>query len=184
MNWINTTHGRLDLLAPSTADIHLDDIALSLSRQVRHLGFTRAVYTVAQHSIHVSMLLAHLPPAAQLHGLMHDAHEAFLGEIATPVKHCIGDALSALESSLQSAVFQRFDIDPAPWYAEVHHADLVALATEVRDLRSGRHDWPQLDGIEPHPDTLTPWSERAAHEAFIRRFWELSNQSITALQTL
>jgi 5'-deoxynucleotidase YfbR-like HD superfamily hydrolase len=73
-------------------------------------------------------------------GLMHDAHEAFTGDVISPIK----DVLNALgdgcwkrwETQVQAQVLERFELTEhwRDWPAEVHRADRIILATEARDL--------------------------------------------------
>lgn len=69
--WMETWSGkRIDLLNPNPDQIDITDIAHHLSIINRFTGATRCPYSVAQHSLYVSMLL---PESLQLHGLLHDA---------------------------------------------------------------------------------------------------------------
>ena len=74
--------GRLDLAAPDWRQIDLDDIALSLSRIPRFLGQTWRVVSVLEHSLAVARMV---PPRHRLAALLHDAREAYMGDITRPV---------------------------------------------------------------------------------------------------
>lgn len=90
MTWIQTSMGKKFLLfAPSVSDVCLDDIAGPLSRLCRWNGQCKCFYSVAQHSLHVSDLLARSGASLRLQmiGLLHDAHEAYTGDIVSPLKH-------------------------------------------------------------------------------------------------
>lgn len=57
-SWILTASGRhIDLLAPCPDEIMIEDIALGLSRECRFSGQTREFYSVAQHSVLVSLIV-------------------------------------------------------------------------------------------------------------------------------
>lgn len=71
-----------DLLNLRPADIDWAFIATRLARIPRFLGGTIQPYSVAQHSVHV---MDRTPSPYQAHALLHDAHEAFIGDITRPV---------------------------------------------------------------------------------------------------
>ena len=123
------TGERVDLLSPDPKTINILDIAHSLSRQCRFNAHTSQHYSVAQHSVLVSKLC----DTQKLWGLLHDAHEAYLGDIVSPVKQLLGPAFEILESRMQHAVCERFGLTPeVP--PEVESADLRVLALEAKEL--------------------------------------------------
>lgn len=219
MTWILTRSGRKFDLARPTADmVDPADIAHSLSMQCRFNGHTSRYYSVAQHSY----LVADLVPAEdQLAGLLHDATEAYVGDLVRPLKegmrtHALQAALcwlreagevganveelnrhiylndfrpeacaskpliNAVESfyhqverDVWQAICQRFNLDP-DLPASVKHADLVALATEKRDLMPHHPEpWPCLDGIDPHPAYIDPWQPSYAAIHYHHRLLQL-----------
>lgn len=84
----NSLGAKIDLRNPRSEDIDIGDIAHSLSLVCRFGGHVKHFYSVAEHSILVANLLheAGQPRAIVLAGLLHDAHEAYLGDVTTPVK--------------------------------------------------------------------------------------------------
>ena len=91
-------------------------------------------------------------PHALFAGLLHDAHEAYCGDMATPSKRVIGMAWDAFEGRLQHAVRSAFAIHSASlmWAESIKQADMLALATEKRDLLPPTATpWVSLTGIEP-----------------------------------
>lgn len=148
-----------------TADmIALPDIAHALSLQCRFGGHTREHYSVAQHSLLVVRILVHMgaEPDAQLAGLMHDAHEAYIGDVPTPIKHALGDLWFEFERRAEEAVWSAFGVSDIMVrnQALVAHADRVALATERRDLIrfDARRNlpWSALVGIAPLSEPSVP----------------------------
>jgi len=97
MSWILTATGRrLDLTGSTADDIHPQDIAQGLSRACRFAGQTTAFYSVAQHSVLASY---HVPPEDALHALLHDAAEAYLGDLTGPLKRLLASYHQALLTS-------------------------------------------------------------------------------------
>lgn len=89
MNWILTSTGkRFDLLEPDADMIDPWDICHSLAHLCRFNGHTREFYSVAQHSCIVAELV---PEEHKLAALLHDATEAYLGDITRPLKQWMPD---------------------------------------------------------------------------------------------
>jgi hypothetical protein len=129
---IRTSSGRLFWpLDAREEEIQLEDIAHALSQLCRFVGHTRMFYSVAQHSVLVSRLC---PPADALHGLLHDASEAYLGDVSRPIKHQpIFAAYREAETRLQGLVYLRFGLTPVE-PKTVKAADEKALHAELRDF--------------------------------------------------
>jgi len=154
MNWILTHTGkRFDLFEPDADMIDPRDISHSLAHLCRFNGHTREFYSVAQHSCIVAELV---PEEHKLTALLHDAPEAYLGDMTKPLKQWI-HAYQDFEDWVWQRVCQRFDI-AAELPACVHQADLIALATERRDLKpTDPAIWDCLVGIQPMAEIIRPW---------------------------
>lgn len=163
MTWIITSTGkRFDLLEPKAAMVDLVDIGHALAQLCRFTGHTSTHYSVAQHSYIVAELVPH---EHRLQALLHDATEAYVGDLAGPLKKML-PAYSEIEHNVWLAICEHFHIDPelAPC---VKQADLVALATERRDLiRPHADQWECLKGIEPAPKHIFVWSAAEARRNF------------------
>lgn len=161
-------------LDPVFADINIEDIAHALANQSRFSGHTRFRYSVAEHSVRVSEVLEYHSKAVRMWGLLHDASEAYLVDLPTPLKldPTIGDAYKVAEARLMAAVCKAFSLTPTQPTA-VHMADAVLLATEVRDLMHGDRDYWQKIQAEPLPKRIRPWGADVAEYEFLRRYREL-----------
>jgi 5'-deoxynucleotidase YfbR-like HD superfamily hydrolase len=108
-------------------------------------------------------------------GLLHDAHEAYVGDVATPQKRLLGELWERHELRVADAVRDRFALPCRPDELEIiTAADKIALAMEARDLLPGGPiGWAQ-QLPEPLPWTIVPVSPIAARERFIHRFWQLT----------
>jgi hypothetical protein len=158
-----------DFLAPETSRFTIEDIAHALSHLCRFTGHTGVFYSVAQHSVHVS----HLVPAEHaLAGLLHDAAEAFVGDVAKPLKDLLPD-YRAIEDRIEAAVLARFGLS-LPLPPCVKDADITMLVTEQRQLMRNSEDWDYNRGRQPADLRLPYWPPKLAREAFLRRFHELA----------
>ena len=174
MSFMTTVSGRVfDLEAPRADALCIEDIAHSLAHICRFGGHTRAHYSVAQHSVHVSQLV---PPELALEGLLHDATEAYVGDVISPIK--VGLPLYRdLEDRVWEAVAARFDLDPVLPLA-VKAADTIMLATEIRDLRPPPQDPRErayIAGLPaPMPGRIVALDAWQARELFLLRYRELA----------
>lgn len=170
MSYIEThTGNHVDLAAPRTHTISIIDIAHALSHINRFTGHTPEAYSVAQHSVMASHLV---PPHLALEALLHDATEAYLGDVSSPLKAMLPD-YQRIEAQLDMVIRLKFGL-PAEMSPDVKHADLVMLATEKRDLLRSTDHWPLLDGIEPMKSPIYAWHAQIARTIFLTRFRELT----------
>lgn len=170
--WIQTFTGRKFYpLAPRIEDICIEDIAHALALQCRFTGHVRVHYSIAQHSEIVSRLV---PPELELQGLLHDASEAYLVDVPSPIKRSATFAdYRRAEARLQRMIFERFGC-PLIEHAFVKAADRIMLATEARDLMYPPHvDWP-VGALPPPMSTPIRWiTPQEAERRFLARFGEL-----------
>ncbi len=181
-DWIMTASGRpFWPLEPRLEDITIADIAHHLSNLCRFTGAVRLFYSVAQHSVEVSMSIAPLlvtgrHRTAALYGLLHDASEAYLMDIPRPLKHDAQfSAYRAAEARLQRVIYAAFDLDPDDEPAELKLTDRRMLRTEQRDLMPPPGPGERRDDVEPFAFHLTePWSPARARWKFMERFHEIA----------
>lgn len=162
----------IEPLNPDPSRINIEDIAHALSNNCRFTGHVRDFYSVGQHSVLASLVVS---PENAMTALLHDASEAYLSDIARPVKQQpgFGEVYKEAENLLMEAIAERFGITwPVP--EEVHYADNLLLVTEARDLMHGTADWsPEYRAIEPLPTPITSWLPREAETRFLTRYYEL-----------
>lgn len=158
-------------LDPSTAGIRIEDIAHALSNQCRFAGHVRAFYSVAQHSVLVSYLL---PPEFQLVGLLHDASEAYLQDMPSPIKAMMPEYRAA-ESALQAKIYRWADVRPSVLdqaHGALHDADKLMLAREQHDLMP-KVDWLTQRDVS-HVESVVPWGSVYAKAMFLARWARLT----------
>ena len=105
MMWMQTfTDRKMDVTNPDDAPIDFLEIAIVLARIYRYTGHTSRPFSVAQHCvIGHDALRSKFPdrPDIALAFLLHDAHEAYTGDISTPIQNALGVfAWAPLEDAL------------------------------------------------------------------------------------
>lgn len=179
--WITTASGKtIDLFDPTVESIDIFDIAHHLSHLCRFTGATRFFYSVAAHSLMVCEIvigLGRMSDDFALAALLHDAAEAYLGDVSRPLKGMIGRNYKSAEIVFETAIAARFGLRYRPDVAEeVKRADLLALAIEKRDLmRAGelqRWDLPEIPRSLDHL-RIRRESIDAVRNRFLLRFHEL-----------
>lgn len=166
MSWMQTFLGnRFIFEGPFNFDIK--DIAHSLALQCRFNGHCKEMYSVADHSLHVSARCEH-----KLWGLMHDAAETYIGDIVAPFKHDSRwyPSIKEVEDRIMKAIAARFNL-PWPIPAEVKNVDLRMWATEQRDLMN-KPLFVWVIDTEPYPEKIV--SRGNVEELFLRRFYLLN----------
>lgn len=168
-DWMQTFTGRRFYPAdPRAEDVHLIDIAQGLSNCCRYAGQCNRFYSVAEHSILVSRVV---PEEYALQGLMHDAPEAFLGDVTRPLKRSLA-AYSVFEDLLWAIIAKKFKL-PFDLHASVKEADnSVLLAERAVLFERDAGNWSiKAPAVKVRVRCLTP---PAARTAFLERYQELT----------
>lgn len=163
--------GYIDLLNPDPKDIRIIDIGIGLTNQCRFGGqLSKGFYSVAQHCVIVSRLV---PPQFALEALLHDASEAYIGDVQAPLKRILPD-YKKIEKGLEDAISSRFGVKFGS--PEVKFADQVAFLNEKRDIINNNDYWPGAPDIKISGDTMVyiePWHRSQALRIFMKRANEL-----------
>lgn len=173
--WMGTFTGkRFHFFDPRPEDVELADVAHHLSQINRYGGATRRTYSVAEHSVIVSL---YVPPEYAREALLHDAAEAYVGDVIRPIKRKIGDGFAETERAVEAAVFARFGITPTPESrAAVKEVDDRIIRDEIDALMSdpgiyAEREW--LRGMKPLGCAIAGLTARAAEHVFLQRFLEV-----------
>ena len=174
--YLQTVSGRwVNPFEPDPAQFDAGDIARALANQCRFGGHSRVFYSVAQHCVIVSRIVEERGGDVEdvFAALMHDASEAYLGDMPHPLKHrsALGAAFRDAEAQLEVAIRDRFKIKAD--VPEVKRVDRALLATERRAFSAEAWHWPELEDVEPLDLELTAWSPDKAADEFARRYAEL-----------
>jgi 5'-nucleotidase len=172
--FIQTLSGRrVNPLDAAVEDIDPADIARALSNLCRFGGHSKAFYSVAQHSAIVCDLLEQrggATPDELMAALLHDAAEAYLGDLPHPLKHRseLGAAFRVAEKRLEAVIAERFALPEAA--AKIKPLDKALLATERRTFSEVTWHWPELDGAEELDLVIEPWDSARALAEFTERY--------------
>ncbi len=160
-------------------DIVFLDISRTLSKICRFGGRCSDFYSVAQHSVLVARLVERVEsdPVVLMAALLHDAAEAYLGDIVTPLKRRLtigGMPLRALEEEILVRIFRAFSIPELTDQQQelIKGADLTAFTTEARDLM-GEPTWAAYPS--PWHETVKPLGPDAAEREFTA-YWRRLHQ--------
>jgi len=167
--WIQTYTGKAFYpLSPKVEDVDILDIAHALSNICRFTGHTNCFYSVAEHSVLVSNSVS---PEVALQGLLHDSSEAYLTDIARPIKPFLTN-YQTYENKLLEIIFIRFGLN-FPISSEVKEADNRILLNERNELmKPPPMSW-ELN-CEPLSNIrIYGLSPRVAENLFLSRFYEL-----------
>ena len=127
---ISTWDGQFfDYNNPEKYDYDIETIAHSLSNLCRYGGHSNRFYSVAEHSILVSEVV---PPELALCGLLHDASEAFVGDMPSPLK-AMCKSYRTIEERVQKSIADKFGL-PYPFPHEVHVADKMLYKAEREQI--------------------------------------------------
>lgn len=171
--WMQTFTGRQFYpLDPRPEDIDVRDIAHALSLICRYGGHTIRFYSVAEHCVLMSQAVA---PEYALAALLHDATEAYVGDMVRPLKHHMSDYCK-VEDRVAWAISERFGLHPH-MPAEVKDADNRILLDERAALFSGVPAAWSVDGMEPLGVPISGLSPQDAEAMYLALLAELGVRS-------
>lgn len=188
-DWCQSYSGaRVWPLDPRADEVHYDDVCIGLARECRYGNQCREFYSVAEHSVLVSIYAEKFaerhwelgvdPLLAAREGLLHDAPEAYLGDIPRPFKHKrVMRGYRSLETKWDRAIMERFGVQPTQASsAIVKSMDKRILIDEIDQLMFDPDMWqrpvryPGVIGLGADIAAME-WPQAAA--AFSQRFAEL-----------
>lgn len=163
-NSIRTFSGNyINVFDPDPDKILIEDIAHALSHQCRFSGHLREFYSIAQHSVMCSLAVL---KENRLAALMHDASEAYLVDIPSPIKHNL-EHYREVEHKLMKIIGKKFNFD-YPLNEDIKNADRAMLELE----------WKELMINENESKILIPLSHKEAKKVFLSHFNDLVTKQL------
>jgi uncharacterized protein len=175
---LTTFSGReIKVFRPDPQQIALTDIARALAMQCRYAGQVERFYSVAEHSVIVSLHLD--TEGLGLAGLLHDAAEAYVGDLIRPVKHALRSSAAPrfaqvpsvydrIEAAFCDAIAERFGLPQGfQDHPRIKTIDAAACAMEQTAMRTMRANWhPPVEPLAASPLFLSP---KHAERSFLDR---------------
>ena len=117
-------------------------------------------------------------PELKLAGLLHDAAEAYCGDMVKPLKNCLKD-FAEYEDAVWRVIAARFNVSPE-LLPEVKKADRIALAAEMRDLfgQEVTIDQPARDVADRLVPGIVPLNPTAAKLKFAQELDRLQSERL------
>ena len=175
--WIQTyTDIKFDPYNIQPEDISILDIAHSLAHTCRWGGHCRTFYSVAQHSV---IVMEQVSAENKLVALLHDAAEAYIGDMPSPIKATLPD-YRYLEGLIMESILAKFGL-PSEIPDEVHEADKLLGAWEAHELLYDKDIVESWAG--PHPmdgEHLRIWGADTAEHTFLYEFDKLTGREDAA----
>ena len=167
-----------DFAAPHTSDFTAEDIAHGLAHICRYSGQCSRFYSVAEHSL----LVSDVAEGFEFEALLHDAAEAFVGDITRPLKQMLPD-FKRIEAAVQDAVLERFGV-ASPLPPQIKEADLRVLAAEQRQIMPpGTDGWLAGLTIQPAPIVVRHLQPDIAKRMWLERFETLRRSRVVKGQS-
>lgn len=159
----------VDLENPQEENIHIEDIAHSLSQLCRYTGHTREFFSVAQHSVLASYIAERIYLDLDLaySMLFHDTHEAYLGDMSSPLKRLVNGKYFKLGETFDKVIASKFNVDL--WHPLIDEIDKRLCITEAKELMNVSegdfwHD------AEPYDIDIIPWTPKQSKYAFLASY--------------
>lgn len=177
---------------PRPEEIHIETIAHHLANQCRFNGAVqhktderKIFYSVAEHSV----LCSYFVPFFAREALMHDAGEAFTGDLIRPLKYHpdFKENFQSLERKNDLALAKRFSLT-YPWPEEVHVADNRMGITEIEQMIFTNPGHPSHMPLNPEkqgfPIKIQMLAPYEAKELFLQRYFQLFETNLSKQKPL
>ena len=178
-SWISTRSGvEFSIQFPVSKAVRLEDIANGLAQCNRFVGQAPHPYSVAQHAVYLAWLFRDDRELSRW-ALMHDAAEAYIGDISRPLKELLPE-IHPIENRILRVIAKHFGLhacsdDYCPYPVKVKEMDTRLLAAEAIQLKGGKplKRWKALRNVEPAGVVIGEWDWKQAKRGFLNWAKEL-----------
>lgn len=174
-DWFVTFTGKkVHVMSPIHEDIDIADIAHALSNICRFSGHVRRFYSVAEHSVRVALAVQAERPDLAKAALLHDAAEAYIGDVISPLKNCLPHYKN-IEEQWERTIAETFGVFYEqmndPYVKLMDRRDLISARRDLGHENWSKHVW-QVDEekLEPLSKVITGYNPWRA-EAEFRLLW-------------
>lgn len=136
-------------LCEQIATAYIDEMHPANEELLDHLGEI-SLYFDDKHEVS-----RHIPSL-----MLHDAHEAYTGDLSTPFKREVGiDLIKSIEEKLDIAIYQKFNVsqsvgDALRWLKKIDELSLRIEANVMRPELKGAKGWQFFSLEKPHENML------------------------------
>lgn len=175
-DWMQTYTGRaFHPMAPRADDVDPVDIAHALALICRYGGHVSRFYSVAEHCVLLSNAVS---PQHALWALLHDATEAYVGDMVRPLKRAMPQ-YREVEDRLMRVICDRFGLAPV-CPGEVEDADVRILHDERDALMSAPPlPWMSIEGVPRLGVRVEGWPPAVAERSYLDRLHHLERVGVT-----
>lgn len=172
-------------LDPLPEEVHLVDVVQGLVNAARYRGQTKFFYPVLSHSVLVSKAVERIAVSrgwsgqealdAAFEGLFHDSPEAYLGDVARPLKRMrTMREYRKIEALWETAIYTKFNIKPTTASRElIHEVDHAIVLDEIKVLMRDPDMWARgrrYVGVQPLYIEIPNWTREESVKQFYDRY--------------
>lgn len=163
-------------LDPRPEEVFIEDIAHGLANQCRFNGQCQRFLSVAEHTWFASQIV---PQSVALEALMHDAAEAYIGDLIRPLKliPALRDIYLPIERANEVVIAERFRL-VYPWPDAVKKADEAIVTAEMTQNISNPHKGVLHDASSEADVKFQFWHPEQAKAMWLARFYELAGITV------
>jgi len=162
--------------------IRTQDVALALGKLCRYNGHSRVFYSVAEHCFLMAAYAMDVTddPEIALQCLLHDAGEAYVSDVPSPLKAKLGQVYKDLEAEVDELIAFKYGL-PTPLFDIVHELDKrICLDEKAVLYPTSRYRWvAEQQGLEPLGIKLALLNPSEAALAFLHMYNLLTGENVT-----
>lgn len=168
---------KFNILNPTFDMISPEDIIRGLAHKTYYSGFSPRFFSIAEHSLLVCEFYEMCNPddyIGQLQALIHDASEAYTGDMIKPIKNLLPNFV-LIENKIQSTIYQKYNID-----SEVRKAKVKEIDNRIQDIEADAfYHYDLLN--DRSKNIVDKWIKYLSPTDSYHAFWEKYNEIISKI---